>query len=84
MLKDLFNSNIDADFQRRISNFLDRIPEEYRFFTYEQAKNYYVHFPKWDGKYYYSIFLYNGVYYVCPKICYQSFEKLVAKSYKSS
>lgn len=65
MLKDYFDSSISAKNQQFINQALDVVPRYQVFTSYGQARSYRsANTCKREGRYDYSIFLYDGFYYV--------------------
>jgi hypothetical protein len=69
MLKDYFDSAISPERLKVVHNLLDRVPRWQIFDSYGQARSYRAlnDFKREDTGYDYSIFLYDGFYYVIPK-----------------
>lgn len=68
MLKDYFDSTLSFSSQQRINKVLDFIPSQCVFTSYGQARAFRsMNYPKLEnGRYDYSIFLFDGFYYTVP------------------
>ena len=69
MLKDYYDSTISFDRLKVIDKLLDAVPRWQLFDTYGQARSYRAmnDFKREDSGYDYSIFLYDGFFYVITK-----------------
>lgn len=68
MLKDYFNPDFSIENNHRIYKCLEKVPSHCVFSSYGQARSFRsMNCPKLEnGRYDYSIFLYDGFYYVVP------------------
>lgn len=70
MLKDYFNSNLSPENQARIADFLRRFVLDWTVFpSYGQARSYRAtqDYKDVNGRYHFSIVLYDGFYYLMQK-----------------
>lgn len=79
MLKDYFNSNLSSNSQTRIARCLEKVPSYCVFSSYGQARAYRAAncAVRENGRYDYTIFLYDGFYYVVSKEQFHDFKNFL-------